>query len=255
MGIIGTPFFLSLSSARPTPCSRPATRSTREAFCFYEMNLLNFGSTPILRYDGAIWSPMDTLSAIVTSIAKFQGSLYIGAEPAGSPGPSRGALSMGSRTLVAGWIDGILVTVCRRDRDGGSRRQAHRWGTIREDRGIPALNVAAWDGASWQPLGYGLATYPDRLGGLTEWNGELVAAGVFTNLPGGSAPAAIWDGSLWHGLGALDGFPYTIKSVRGRLFIGGWFGSAKNLRRTPGVGRNELVARGIRLERARLFYR
>lgn len=68
--------------------------------------------------------------------------------------------------------------------------------------GSPAGGVATWNGASWQPLGSGVA------GGAIESmlvasGGGLIVGGTFTQA--GGAPASLvarWDGSAWAPLGA-----------------------------------------------------
>jgi len=66
--------------------------------------------------------------------------------------------------------------------------------------GIPARNIAYWDGNVWHALGdgvkgqvYALAFDPD---------GELYAAGLLMGAGGQYAGlAARWDGKTWHALG------------------------------------------------------
>ena len=95
--------------------------------------------------------------------------------------------------------------------------------------GIPASQVARWDGAtsSWHPLGsgmnsttYALASGPD---------GSLYAGGYFTTA-GGIAASRIarWDGITWHPLGS--GMNYEVLALAigpdGSLYAGGSFTTA-----------------------------
>jgi hypothetical protein len=94
-------------------------------------------------------------------------------------------------------------------------------------------NIAAWDGAAWQPLGTGIAT------SISGWvydvavlNGELIAAGHFS-IAGGT-PAnniARWNGVSWQPLGSgTDGEVHAlIVHPTGELFVGGSFTTAGGL--------------------------
>ncbi len=66
--------------------------------------------------------------------------------------------------------------------------------------GVPAANIAAWNGEHWTPFGSGMN---GAVRALTVYNGELIAAGSFSMA--GGAPAnriARWDGESWQPLGA-----------------------------------------------------
>ncbi|MBL8748165.1 MAG: hypothetical protein JNK78_03330 [Planctomycetes bacterium] len=79
-----------------------------------------------------------------------------------------------------------------------------------------ATGVAAFDGASWLPLG----TPPmANVNALTVWNGLLVAAGG----SGSQQPIATWDGATWTVLGNTNGVVRTMTTFNGDLFVGGLF--------------------------------
>lgn len=99
---------------------------------------------------------------------------------------------------------------------------------------VLAANVAAWDGATWQPLGAGL---DGRVRALAVFNGSLVAAGDFTG--SGGAPVANiarWDGAVWQPLGTgmsnagpSATTPSTVAALavfNGELIAGGQFTTA-----------------------------
>lgn len=125
-------------------------------------------------------------------------------------------------------------------------------GTFSSAGGIPAHDIARWNGTAWFALGEGLAR-PDsdvfnvfRRGvyAITSYNGLLIAAGQFRQA--GAGPAlniASWNGATWSplaaGLGTEDP-AYGDESARclgtynNRLIVGGIFASS-NLTRYAGL--------------------
>lgn len=92
---------------------------------------------------------------------------------------------------------------------------------------VPANNIAAWDGQSWQSLGAGLDAPAYALAVLP--TGELVAGGTFTHSGATSVPCiASWNGSAWSGMGA--GMNNAVNGLcvdaSGALIAGGFFTSA-----------------------------
>lgn len=125
---------------------------------------------------------------------------------------------------------------------------------------VPALHVAAWDGASWSAMGSGVPAVVEALGtyqgdlfagpfrwtgsawvnelqtngpvyALCEWNGDLYAAGDFSTARGVPAAGIVrWDGTFCHALGSglthlngnqMDG--YALAVYGGDLVVGGNF--------------------------------
>src|SRR6185369_2683883 len=72
--------------------------------------------------------------------------------------------------------------------------------------GVPALNVALWDGSSWSALGSGLkTTTAPAVNALAFLGTDLYATGNFTNAGGiASTRVAKWDGASWSNLGGLN---------------------------------------------------
>ncbi|MBY0111273.1 MAG: hypothetical protein K2Y21_00520 [Phycisphaerales bacterium] len=66
--------------------------------------------------------------------------------------------------------------------------------------GVPAANIAMWDGRTWSEIGGGVSRYAASVLALAD--GRLVAAGLM-NQAGGTAVSniAVWDGSSWSNLG------------------------------------------------------
>jgi hypothetical protein len=72
--------------------------------------------------------------------------------------------------------------------------------------GVPANNIARWNGSAWSNLGPGLlggsGTYP-ALALAVSPSGDLLAGGEFTSAGGAPAPSiARWNGSAWSALGS-----------------------------------------------------
>ncbi len=68
------------------------------------------------------------------------------------------------------------------------------------DGGLIANHIARWDGARWRPLGLGMNA---PVWALTVYNGDLIAAGEFTQAGGRIVNyIARWNGQQWYPLGA-----------------------------------------------------
>lgn len=104
--------------------------------------------------------------------------------------------------------------------------------------GVPAQNLAAWDGFTWRPLGN-----PDgRIEAVAIYNGNLIVGGSFTSIGGIQASnIASWNGYDWQPLGAgTDGTVQALFAHSGHLYVGGRFAnaggqSARNIARWSAV--------------------
>ena len=81
--------------------------------------------------------------------------------------------------------------------------------------GLPANNIARWDGTQWHPLGAGLDVRAECL--LPLQNGDLLCGGYFTSA--GLAPipgVARWNGTQWSAVGAgiSVGFTQFVAELR-----------------------------------------
>ena len=76
-------------------------------------------------------------------------------------------------------------------------------GTFTEAGGIPANNIARWDGTEWYSMGQGLlGEFFTQVFDLVVFDGDLIAGGWFNQA--GGQPAgnlARWDGANWYDMG------------------------------------------------------
>lgn len=99
--------------------------------------------------------------------------------------------------------------------------------------GGTSLNrIARWTGTTWQPLPPGPNSgMNDTVHALAEYDGKLIAGGLFTTAGGSFANSiAQWDGANWSPLGdGMAGSEPTVKALTvydGKLIAGGRFTSA-----------------------------
>ncbi|MFO0856592.1 MAG: hypothetical protein U0640_04450 [Phycisphaerales bacterium] len=109
--------------------------------------------------------------------------------------------------------------------------------------GVPANNIARWNGTTWSPLGEGvLGNYLVRA--VAVHQGSLYVGGFFPTV-GPNIPVnglARWNGTQWSNIGGTNtnGTVYTLLSFFGSLYVGGSFTSvggvaANNLARWNGT--------------------
>lgn len=96
--------------------------------------------------------------------------------------------------------------------------------------GVPAKNIAKWNGDSWSEVGGGIGTGLPMVVGMTLHENALYVGGQFSQA--GLVPTvniAKWDGQAWHalGLGAtgpqLSAAVYAAAGFQNALFAGGSF--------------------------------
>jgi len=87
--------------------------------------------------------------------------------------------------------------------------------------GVPATNIAYWDGNVWHSAGCIYGTIKD----LIVYNNELYAAGDFDVCAAMSeVNISKWDGTMWgQQLQMLEGHVNTLEEYDGALFLGGHF--------------------------------
>ncbi len=88
--------------------------------------------------------------------------------------------------------------------------------------GIPALNIACWNGTKWDSVSSGIN---DSVNTLAVYNGKLYAGGQFTSA-GKTAVSniACWDGTSWTAVGSGTNNPvFALQAYSGNLYVGGEF--------------------------------
>jgi hypothetical protein len=100
--------------------------------------------------------------------------------------------------------------------------------------GVPADNIAAWDGSSWSPLGSGVSdgSNTGTITALAVFDGKLIAGGYFTTAGGSPVNSiATWDGNTWSplGQGVGNGTVLALTVHNGELVAGGGFTSAGSI--------------------------
>jgi hypothetical protein len=201
----------------------------------------------IARWDGASWSPPSlggagTNGAVNSLVAFDDGSgeaLYAGGTftAAGEISATRIAKWDGTSwsplgSGIVGGGAGTAVNALAVFDDGGGPA-LYAGGYFMSAGGVPAANLARWNGSSWSALGAGLDSVVYALAVFDDGSGPaLYAGGLFDNA--GGAPAshvARWNGSGWSQPGSgTTGTVHalTVFDLGGgpRLYAGGEFHTA-----------------------------
>ena len=192
------------------------------------------GTEKLARWDGTQWNSMDAMSASflnsmwdlevwddgVTGEQLYIAGNYVALN--GQTGLDHIAKWDGSTyTPVGGTIGGAvpLIVLDLHVSDISGSEQLYAGGRFLNIGGVPALNVAAWDGTAWTDLDSGLT----RTSGFTQvlhmttWDdgsGTALYVGGRFNIAGGnpvSTNVAKWDGSSWSSMG--DGFDADVQEL------------------------------------------
>lgn len=214
----------------------------------------------IARWDGTCWHSLGGgMDGEVRAIEKFGTNLLVGGRfsRAGDVRASNLALWDEANWHAIGNVDGwdpnwpdapqvssILVW----------QRDVYVAGVFRHASGVPATNVARWDGTNWHSVGAGVGSQGGRIFSLATHGARLFAAGMFINA-GETAVTNIaqWEGKTWSPVGGgvrggqeyftdgkvVSGIVESLAVWRGLLFAGGSFTHAgeldvRNLAEWPG---------------------
>jgi trimeric autotransporter adhesin len=184
----------------------------------------------IARWNGASWSALGTGivgGGVVRTLAQTpNGDVHAGGllSVAGSLGICRydGATWSGVGTgMAGGGFTAVLALLALPNGDliaGGNFTSAG---------GVPATNIARWDGSAWSPLGSGTDAFVNAL--LLLPDGDLVAGGAFATAGGVSSPyLARWNGTAWTAMNAgLDAAVEALALLpNGDLLVAGRFTTA-----------------------------
>jgi hypothetical protein len=164
----------------------------------------------IARWDGAQWHSMSdgTVYGAATSFAVYHGDLIA----AGTFEFTDGGTNFG----LARW-DGAQWQPFGTDSNYGARvvvasgDSLFVGGSFSSMGGVPAQNIALWNGSAWSALGGGLPSYPNI---LTMYHGSVAAGGWFYVLR--------WNGSSWIDIApGVYGDVWALGVQGDRLIAGG----------------------------------
>lgn len=178
----------------------------------------------VFLWDGGSWSqvgPVFAVSDRVFAVTSFDGAIYAGGYDA--DGFDFGARvwkwTGASWTELANGVDGFIQTL------HVGQDELIAGGRFTEIGGIPAANIARFDGAQWSALGDGLGTGSDAVYRVTSFDGDVVAGGRFA--VSGATPIANlgrWDGLAWSEVGGgANAVVQGLAAWYGDLWVGGWF--------------------------------
>ena len=184
----------------------------------------------------------------LTSFETAAGTFLIAVGGFGSAGPhivNHVAAWDGSQwsPLGSGIDSAIAHPLCAASFDDGSGPALYVGGLFAGAGGVPAANLARWDGAVWSALGSGVDKHVLTLAGFDYGSGPaLFAGGRFTSA--GGQPAghiARWDGAGWSALGSgVDGEVNALavydEGQGPALFVAGSFANAGGVL-APGIAR------------------
>ena len=169
----------------------------------------------VARWDGTAFSPLGLgLDGSVRALAVFGDSLYAGGlfETAGgvaTRGLARwdGAAWHSVAGGITGGVTNEVLALAVFD-DGVTGPALYAAGHFMEMGGVPALNVARWDGALITPVGpglvgsvYALVVHDDGSG----TGSRLVAGGALATTDFANYVLASWDGASWGAVDPLGG--------------------------------------------------
>jgi hypothetical protein len=163
----------------------------------------------IAKWDGSHWSALASGNIVYAGI--FDGKAYAIAKWNGSNWSTLGS--------------GLGCFDCRHDvfALAVSGSDLYVGGSFASAGGIPATNVAKWNGSSWSALGTGMSRGCVQTLAIT---GDYVYAGGGFTTAGGIIANSIarWDGSSWTALGSgMNGSVYTLAVSGSNLYAGGAF--------------------------------
>jgi hypothetical protein len=150
--------------------------------------------TTIFRWSDPQWTSVGTNPPQddVLAVAVYQGQLVIGGDFVLSPGPHIARYTGTSWQTLGGGIDGPVQSLCVFSPSGpGTQPELLiAGGSFGAAGGVPAGDIAAWNGSSWSGLGSGTS---GTVRAMTVWNNQLVVAGSFFSAGGLTSPGmAFW---------------------------------------------------------------
>lgn len=213
-----------------TPLGSELNRGSVSALTLYEGVLVAavyshdaVDSSFVATWDGNSWHSLGGLNGYVNAMEEFQGLLYVGGsfDTAGGV-PAKGIAAWNGTvwTSVGGGVEGGVSSTGRVMALAVDGTTLVAGGDFVSAGGVPAVNVARWNGTAWGSLGAGLG-HPSisvYVRALAMFESAPVAAGVL-------APDAVvrWNGSEWKPISSLYGVTMALTIHNGSLIAGGYF--------------------------------
>lgn len=172
------------------------------------------------------WQPLGTgFTRPTSALAVYNSELLVGSGITLNPPTPGGFISAWNgtswRNFASGFapsIGGFPTALCFAEFGG----ELIVGGTFSSASGVPAANIAAWNGQNWHALGAGVPQYLVR--SLCIYNNELIVGGEFTTA--GGLPInniAAWNGTSWRalGTGTTGGTSGTPGRINQMIVVGG----------------------------------
>jgi hypothetical protein len=202
----------------------------------------------IAKWNGSSWSPLGSgVNSGVTALKVFSHggggpSLYVGGVFSSAGGIAAQCIARwngSSWASVGGGLGNSPAVSSLAVFNDGTGAALFVGGSFQNAGGVPASNIARWNGSNWSPLGSGTNIgYVNALTVFDDGSGQaLYAGGDFTAAGGVTANhIAKWNGSTWSALGSgMGGLGYntSVESLTvfddgtgAALYAGGIFTSA-----------------------------
>lgn len=202
----------------------------------------------IAEWDGSNWSAVgggigtgiEDISSFVNSLIIYNGNLYAaGYFTKAGANDSAYNIAEWNNTDWVGLGKGIAPTVednlfrviCTTVFNG----KLCVGGVFDTAGGMPAVNIAEWNGTTWSALGSGIGNLASFVNSLAVYNDTLYAAGFFQQAGADTVyNIAKWDGTNWKALGSGIGtgegddssVVYSLTVYNGNLYAAGAFSTA-----------------------------
>jgi trimeric autotransporter adhesin len=128
--------------------------------------------------------------------------------------------SMGGGMVLAGYSPGVHALAVN------SNGNVYAGGQFDSVAGVPAQNIAKWNGTAWSALAGGLGTTSETVYALAVSGNDVFAGGDFATY----GNVAHFNGTNWSGLGSgVGGFYHAVNALAlsgGDLYLGGQFDTA-----------------------------
>ena len=211
-----------------TPFDSGLNRRTVTALALFEGDLVagvraGSDSSYVARWNGASWQSLGgTLNGFIGALTVYQGLLVAGGDfdtAGGVPANSIAAWNGTTWAPLGSGIAGGLNSTGSVMALTADATTLVAGGEFLSAGGVPAVNVARWNGTTWGPLA-GLE-HPSSyvyVKALTMYEEMPVMGGVFF-----VNPVRRWSGSEWVPMSTLDGEVLCFTTYNGSLIAGGYF--------------------------------